>query len=235
MKWSVEIIPRNAEGEELYLRSLKPFRLASLQLEPKGLSMLPRLVGSHELKKKERLSKQALTGTYFALLLYGVPHFAAFSSTFAREAAFGDAEWLARLHNPAATTFIARHHNIDPGEAAQSKVLSSLTLVRVVQGEDEVDDTALWKVNAVFTLPNARRRGIAATLLKEAMCWARKSAKAEGRLCAVAVGVYQTNTAAAALYRTVGFSDVGMADGEDMVQLEWKGGLGRAQDNASGL
>ncbi|KAI6372672.1 hypothetical protein MCOR25_003638 [Pyricularia grisea] len=185
MKWSIEIIPRNAEGEELYLRSLKPFRLASLQLEPK-----------------------------------------AFSSTFERESAFGDSEWLARLHNPAVTAFIARRDDTDAAESAQLKVLSSLILLRVVQGEGDVDNIALWEVNAVFTLPDARRKGIATELLKEAMCWARKSAEAEGRLCVLAVRVYMANTTAAALYRAVGFVDVDMVDGEETLRLEWKGGLG---------
>ncbi|TLS26571.1 hypothetical protein PpBr36_05119 [Pyricularia pennisetigena] len=181
MKWSIEIIPRDAEGEELYLRGLKPFRLASLQLEPK-----------------------------------------AFSSTFDRESAFGNAEWLARLHNPAATTFIARRDDTNAAESAHFKVLSSLTLLRVVKGGGDDDSTALWEVNAVFTLPDARRRGIATALLKEAMCWARKSAEAEERLCVVAVDVYLANTTAARLYRTIGFSDVEMPDGKNVLRLEWK-------------
>ncbi|TLD14863.1 hypothetical protein PspLS_10887, partial [Pyricularia sp. CBS 133598] len=175
------IIPRNAQGEELYLTSVKPFHLASLQLERK-----------------------------------------AFSSTFEREPAFGGAEWLTRLHNPAATTFIARRDDIDAADTAQVKVLSTLTLLRVVQGKGDIENTALWEVNAVFTLPEARRRGIAVALLKEALCWARKSAEAEGRLCVVAVGVYFTNKTATALYRAAGFNNVDMVIGEDTLRLEWK-------------
>ncbi|KAL8370968.1 hypothetical protein RB595_001024 [Gaeumannomyces hyphopodioides] len=150
----------------------------------------------------------------------------AFSSTLARESAFGDSQWLQRLHNPAATTFVAAGE--DGGQ-----VLSSLTLFRTPDpdsdggggGGPHQQVAAHWAVNAVWTRPSARRRGVAAAVLAEAVRWARDAAGC--RRCVLSVEVYETNGVALALYNAAGFRVVGRQEAEVEVEEGAEEGRGR--------
>ncbi|KAL8360381.1 hypothetical protein RB601_007271 [Gaeumannomyces tritici] len=138
----------------------------------------------------------------------------AFGSTLARESAFDDSQWLQRLHNPAATTFVASSEEDDDDDGKQ--VLSSLTLFRMLDPDPDPDPDphrqvaeAHWAVNAVWTRPGARRRGLAAAVLADAVRWARDAAGPSSRCCCVLTAhVYETNGAALALYEAAGFRRV---------------------------
>jgi ribosomal protein S18 acetylase RimI-like enzyme len=62
-----------------------------------------------------------------------------------------------------------------------------------------------WHVTGVFTLPEARRKGIASALMAAAKRFAWEQAEAQNRGCVLVVTVLTTNPDAKLLYEKLGF------------------------------
>lgn len=138
----------------------------------------------------------------------------AFSSSFRREQTFTDEQWKARLFNPNATTFIARDADED------GRILSSLTLLGPGTSPEHLrselgltSQVLCWDINGVFTLPSARRRGIAAAVMDAAKNHARGTVVSRGCGCLLKLVVYTDNGGAKAWYEKMGFKVY--QDGED--------------------
>lgn len=70
-----------------------------------------------------------------------------------------------------------------------------------------------WHVTGVFTLPDARRQGIANDVMKNGTQYAVRSAAAQGRNCLLTVDVYTDNASAKLHYEKAGF--VVFSEGQD--------------------
>lgn len=117
-----------------------------------------------------------------------------------------DEFWRNRISNPLAQTFIAMRSN------ESNEILSSLTLFgpmplpeTLITHDDEAQMPLHWAVNGVWTLPEARRKGISAALSSLAKEWAISQADAAGRDGLLTVLAYEANTSAIALYEKKGF------------------------------
>ena len=117
----------------------------------------------------------------------------AFGSTLAREAAFGDQEWIARLATGATSARDLPLMAEDEGRAV------GLAWARI--GPDDPGTVALYQV---WVHPDARRRGVGRLLLDAAMAWAKDAGAAVMELD-VALGP----ASAFAFYRRAGFVEVG--------------------------
>lgn len=62
-----------------------------------------------------------------------------------------------------------------------------------------------WDLNGVFTLPEARRRGIAAAVMEAAKEHAMEEAFSRDSGCMLSVVVYSDNSAAKSWYEKMGF------------------------------
>ncbi|KAK0628141.1 hypothetical protein B0T17DRAFT_521928 [Bombardia bombarda] len=148
-----------------------------------------------------------------------------FGSNYAREAAFKDNEWAARLLNPLATTFVAVVHTddyIDKHGGEQKKttsVLSSATLwgpipvspdhLRLPRPniDNDSDVPMHWEITGVWTAPEARRQGIAVQLLQEAARTAHSQTTSQNRDCHLTVNVMHNNATAILLYKRCGYTE----------------------------
>ncbi|RFU36047.1 hypothetical protein B7463_g358, partial [Scytalidium lignicola] len=141
----------------------------------------------------------------------------AFSSTYAREIAFTDDIWVQRLSNPLATTFIAR----ESGEIVSTSTilgpldddLDKLLLAgnpwtAIADGLTCAGPVLYFRINGMFTHPEARGQGIASRLIKQALAFAEARAASLGKEFAVSIAVKAANTAAKALYEKCGFTTV---------------------------
>ena len=130
----------------------------------------------------------------------------AFGSTFAREEAFSDDEWLARLTHGVASALerplVAEYDGRPVG----------LSWARLDPGDP--DSANLYQV---WVHPDARGRGVGEALLAAAMRWARE---AGARTMALTVSAEP----AARMYRRAGFVDVGtphpLREGSELLQQE---------------
>ncbi|KFG85859.1 putative GNAT family acetyltransferase [Metarhizium anisopliae] len=148
-----------------------------------------------------------------------------FASTYTREVSMADDFWRGRLLNPNAKTFVAiQKHDGD--------ILSSVTIVRnvsVPQGvksqlrikadHEATQQVSHWEVNAVYTAPGARRRGLGRRVVEAAAKEAREVADSEGKPCLITVLVKKNNAAARILYERAGFQVLGEDDGDDALRL----------------
>ncbi|KAI1807670.1 hypothetical protein F4811DRAFT_549743 [Daldinia bambusicola] len=180
-EWRIELISLNNEGCRFYLDHYKPFRLAALERDPD-----------------------------------------AFGSTYDREIRFTDHDWLSRIHNPLVKTFVAvRLHD--------KKVLSATSLIGPMstpgtasnpfQASSEMGDVgdhhrnhgrgeasfASFQVTGVYTLPEARRQGLAKTLAKTAIGEAVAYAEQHGKRLELSLIVYTSNSGAISFYESCGF------------------------------
>lgn len=146
----------------------------------------------------------------------------AFGSTYDREINFTDNDWLARIENPLAKTWVAvrpRDHD--------RRVLSATSLVGPLanpdpasnphQASSEMRDGSdhhqihgeaspmSFQIAGLYTAPEARGQGIAKAAVKTAMEYAIGYAKEKGRPLALSVVVYATNHAAISFYESCGF------------------------------
>lgn len=126
-------------------------------------------------------------------------HDIAFTSVYAECLAYADEAWIARSMNPRATTFVAIRQD--------GQVISSLTLV-ASEGNNQPASAAepmSWHVNGVFTLPEARRKGVASAVMARAKRFAQDEAEARNRGCVLVLAVLAANADAKILYEKLGF------------------------------
>ena len=119
----------------------------------------------------------------------------AFGSTLAREQAYPDEQWIARLAAGAASPLDRPLVAEDGGRAV------GLCWVRI--DPNDASSAALYQV---WVHPEVRRRGVGQRLLASAMLWARE-AGARTMVLSVAIG---HGSAAVELYRGAGFVEVGL-------------------------
>jgi len=133
-----------------------------------------------------------------------------FSSTLARELAFDEDTWRARLSGP--SSFVA--------EAGQQETWldmhapdQAVTFIAESAGDDVgmatalvVDEPDTAFVVGVWVSPSARGQGVAAKLFNEMFTWARGR-----KLTRVALDVGDNNTSAQKLYSNLGFRPTGKA------------------------
>ncbi|XXG99067.1 hypothetical protein Hte_005401 [Hypoxylon texense] len=183
-EWEIELISPNEEGCRFYLDCYKPFRLAALKQDPD-----------------------------------------AFGSTHEREINFTDADWLGRIKNPLAKTFVAvRTHD--------KRVLSATSLIGPLSNAEPVSNPSQasaemrdggdqpyihgeaspapasyqsYQITGVYTMPEARGRGVAKAVAKAAIEQAIDEANQQGKQLALSVVVYSTNHAAISFYESCGF------------------------------
>ncbi|KAH0599395.1 hypothetical protein MHUMG1_02182 [Metarhizium humberi] len=111
-------------------------------------------------------------------------------------------------------------------------ILSSVTIVRnvsVPQGvktqlgleadHEATQQVSHWEVNAVYTAPGARRRGLGRRVMEAAAKEAQEVADSEGKPCLITVLVKRKNAAARILYERAGFQVLGDDDGDDALRL----------------
>jgi ribosomal protein S18 acetylase RimI-like enzyme len=169
-------IPHDEAGIRRHLEEYKAFRLLSLQLAPD-----------------------------------------AFVSSYARESAFDDETWYGRLSNAGANTFMALRKS--------GQVLRTATVLgplpygtdglpsvgnpwTAIGGEAGLDDLEFlhFRFNAIFTLPEARRRGISKALIAKSIEQTQIEARSTSEKDAVfSVIVEADNGKARALYESAGF------------------------------
>jgi ribosomal protein S18 acetylase RimI-like enzyme len=137
----------------------------------------------------------------------------AFGSTYAREAAFDDDAWISRIVKPTVTTFVA----VSEKDGGRRQIVSSLTLV--VSESNNLRGVMRWDVNAVYTLPEARGRGIASAVMAAAKEFASAEAAARGRDWALMAVVLSTNAEAQSLYEKLGFKEQSFARNGIMMVL----------------
>lgn len=131
-----------------------------------------------------------------------------FSSTYARESAFDDDDWKRRILNPIATTIVAM-------QGEDRHILSSVTLIGPVpvpddavlarRQADKLTEPMHWEVNAAYTIPEARRQGIAVAVMAAASQLALERASSQGRDCMLTAPVFEHNQSAKLLYEKCGF------------------------------
>lgn len=138
-----------------------------------------------------------------------------FLSTYARESAFTDDIWYERLSNPKAITFIA---------VKSDRIVSSIAVLGPLPyGPDElsplgnpwvtmdgdstlkIPTTSHWRINGMFTLPEARGQGTAKALIEAAKKFGANQAEASGKDCVLSIAVEEDNVPAKALYQKCGF------------------------------
>ena len=114
----------------------------------------------------------------------------AFGSTLARERAFGDDRWRAKLGpDPAREAWLAERDGVAVGTAVAALAPDGLRA----------------QLFAMWVAPHARRSGAARALIAAARSWAM----ARGA-CELVLEVTEGNLAAAELYRAAGFADTGV-------------------------
>ncbi|MDA1195484.1 MAG: GNAT family N-acetyltransferase [Planctomycetota bacterium] len=111
----------------------------------------------------------------------------AFGSTLAREQAFGEAEWRARLGSPEARTYVVRGAEGDGG---------------LVVGARYGEDAGLF---SMWVAPEARGQGIGALLVQRVVGWARRTGYPR-----LLLDVADANEPAIRLYRSQGFVPTGV-------------------------
>ncbi|HEV2369905.1 MAG TPA: GNAT family N-acetyltransferase [Acidimicrobiales bacterium] len=114
----------------------------------------------------------------------------AFGSTYDREAAFSDQEWLARLSPDGYPHFLAEDNHGEP--------------VGMVVGAPDQDNSETALLLGLWVAPEARRQGWAALLVDEVLGWARSTG-----VSAVRLHVTEGNSPAEHLYERCGFASTG--------------------------
>ncbi|KUJ20547.1 uncharacterized protein LY89DRAFT_640184 [Mollisia scopiformis] len=136
----------------------------------------------------------------------------AFGSTYAREIAFTDEDWYNRLANPVATTCIAVQSNqivcslVGIGPLPCTPEESSPTKNPWELSKDPGATAQLhFRINGMFTLPEARGQGIAKALIERFFEHGKEEANKVGKNFVCSIVVDADNTPAKNLYEKCGF------------------------------
>jgi len=157
-----------------------------------------------------------------------------FGSNYARESAFPDEVWYERLSNPKAITFIAvQLGNIVSSITALGPlphgpdVLSAIGNPWVATDVDAtVETTSLhWRINGMFTLPQARGQGTAKALIEAAKRFGIAQAEASGKELVLSIAVHEDNAPAKTLYAGCGFvaieEETNRGDSRKIILMQW--------------
>jgi GNAT superfamily N-acetyltransferase len=159
-----------------------------------------------------------------------------FLSTYTRESAFTDDIWYARLSNPKAITFIA---------VQSDRIVSSIALIGPLPfGPDvlsplgnpwvsmdgdatvKIPTTSHWRINGMFTLPEARGQGTAKALIEAAKKFGAAQAEASGKGLVLSIAVDEDNVAAKSLYERCGFvtikEEINRGDLRNVLLMKWQ-------------
>jgi ribosomal protein S18 acetylase RimI-like enzyme len=159
-----------------------------------------------------------------------------FLSTYSREIAFTDDVWYERLSNPKAVTFIA---------VQSGHIVSSLAVLGPLPyGPDELSplgnpwfaidgdptvkilNTSHWRINGMFTLPEARGQGIAKALIEAAKKFCATQAQTSGKDHVLSIAVEEDNLPAKALYQRCGFvtikEQLNRSDSRRVLLMKWE-------------
>ena len=160
----------------------------------------------------------------------------AFFSTYARESAFTDDVWYKRLSNPEAITFIA---------VQSDRIVSSIALIGPLPyGPGElsplgnpwvsmdgdaavkIPTTSHWRINGMFTLPEARGQGTAKALIEAAQKFGAAQAEGSGKDPVLSIAVDEDNVTAKSLYERCGFftikEEINRGDMRNVLLMEWQ-------------
>ena len=146
---------------------------------------------------------------------------ASFSSTYERESAFSESDWVSRLQNPLAYSYIARrglqpapstNHVRTPEEVLQtflnSEWVGSATLYGPAITGDRSDDSVVMDIYGLFVLPEARGSGLGNALLEGCVGHARDLGRdMKVHKVTVRVSVAHGNKKVLKLYEKVGFAE----------------------------
>jgi len=139
----------------------------------------------------------------------------AFSATYAQALENTDQHWYDRLANPKAATFVA---------VQLDRIVSNIVVLGpllfgpegfppadnpwlALEGEAPKEEQAEWhyRINAIFTLPEARGKGIAQALLAAGLKYGADEAAAVGKSFVGSIVVGSNNIPARKLYEKCGF------------------------------
>lgn len=155
----------------------------------------------------------------------------AFGSTYSHEVEFSDSIWQSRLLSPLANIFIAQYAIPPKSTSSEIKILCTLVMLgpltihpsvlhaaqnpwlSLASTEQILKEAAKpwhFRLNAIFTMPEARGRGLAKHLISMAVGCAREFAmqKKDGGFV-VSIAVEEDNIAGKNLYEKCGFKETG--------------------------
>ncbi|TPX17458.1 uncharacterized protein E0L32_003101 [Thyridium curvatum] len=214
MQWHIEVIPRDEQGQAFYLDKYKNFRLMALRVNP----------GLAGFKSTDRQHGDADTSQLLS----------AFGSTLARELAFDDSVWLSRLANPVNAFFVAVRDTPENSRDILSSVCVRgplpppeddegylpMVLRKPSKEYSDKEDPLLFMINGIWTLPEARRMGVALALNEAAKEHALSETRARGRSeCVLTVEAYLSNLPAVSFYQRAGYSVCGLAGGAEIISV----------------
>jgi ribosomal protein S18 acetylase RimI-like enzyme len=156
-----------------------------------------------------------------------------FLSTYARESQFTDDVWYERLRNPQVATFIALRSDQIVSSIAVLGPLPYSPLDLSPHGNPWVSLTpgeapkfSHYRINGMFTLPDARGQGIAKALLEAGRVFGAKEAAASGTEFVLTIAVDEDNAIARSLYQKAGFVAIkeeptNRGDGRNVLLMQW--------------
>jgi GNAT superfamily N-acetyltransferase len=163
---------------------------------------------------------------YKALRLFSLQYAPeAFGSTYAREVAFEDDVWYQRLSNPIANTFLAVGEagnligvsTINGPLAIGTLDMPPLGIPQTAHGGWDGASPLHFRLNAIFTMPDARRKGISKTLIETSIEYVMDEAQARNKDTIFSIIVDIHNLPARALYKSAGFVEAARLGPSDNV------------------
>jgi GNAT superfamily N-acetyltransferase len=174
---------------------------------------------------------------YKALRLFSLQYaLEAFGSTYAREVAFEDDVWYQRLSNPIANTFLAIGETgnligvstINGPLAIGILDMPPLGIPQTARGGWNGASPLHFRLNAIFTVPEASRKGISKTLIETSIKYVMDEAQTRNKDTIFSIIVDIHNLPAQALYKSAGFVEatgLGPSDnvyGHPVIILEYR-------------
>jgi len=137
-----------------------------------------------------------------------------FGSSYEREIAFSEDIWYNRLANPDAVTLVALQSGcivctitiLGPLPFSPEELSPTVNPWELKGGATQ--SRSHWRINGMFTLPQARGQGIAKALIKKGLEYASTQAARSGKPFVASLVVDNDNLAAKALYEKCGFSTI---------------------------